>query len=685
LARASRSALVTLVAHPPRSMRRACALLLVTDAWAASHKVTPVEKVTELLTKLVVQVQEEGKAEAAQYDKFACFCKEQADQKVYAIGKSDDRIASLEAEIEDLTGEIASLDEEVTETKASVATEKSEQGAAQKTRAEEVESYTQEREELEEAIDAVDKAMAEMKRSKKGVKEASLLALTQRHLSKLSKFGLTVPDLTVLASMQQSEDPASYKFGGDDIIATLQELSRTFKAELARTDEEEGTKKHDHNMVEGARSNKLDAYEASIDKKEKLSADKSADKSEKEGLLSEETTARAADQGFLDAVTTTCEDKAKAWDERSKSRAGELTALTEAKGQLQAGGEKYDANEKLVGLVQKPAPSFLQTRGPRRIRELLAFLSKKAHALRSRRLAKLVHTVGLAGDHFAKVRGIIKDLISRLEDDAGAEATQKSFCDTEMRKSVEKRDEENANIETYAADIDKTKSQIIDLNEKITELGNEIAELHKSLNEMTEMRNQEKAHNEQTIADSTSGAESINEAITILNDFYGAAKLIQTGVHSTAPTDRDGNTVGDLVPETFEDGDGRKHDESKGIIGLLEVIASDFERTSSTVTSAEEEAQSSYEAEETRINGEIDAKGEEKDGLESDVRTKESELTEFRDNLKESTTIHEQALDELETLKASCVEGEESYAQRRAERQKEIESLQEALKLLEEM
>lgn len=295
-----------------------------------------------------------------------------------------------------------------------------------------------------------------------------------------------------------------------------------------------------------------------------------------------------------------------------------------------------------------------------------------------------MHTVGLAGDHFAKVRGIIKDLIARLEDDAEAEATQKSFCDEEMKKAVEKRDEETANMETYSADIDKTKSQIIDLNEKITELGTEIAELHKSLNEMTEMRNQEKAHNEQTIADSTSGAESINEAITILNDFYGA-KLLQTGVRRQAPTDRDGNTVGDLAPETFEDGDGRKHDESKGIIGLLEVIASDFERTKTKVTAAEEEAQSSYEAEETRINGEIDAKGEEKDGLESDVKTKESDLVEFRDNLKESTTIHEQALDELETLKASCVEGEESYAQRRAERQKEIEALQEALKLLEEM
>jgi len=413
-----------------------------------------------------------------------------------------------------------------------------------------------------------------------------------------------------------------------------------------------------------------------------LSADKSADKSDKEGLLTDETTARAADQGFLDAVTTTCEDKAKAWDERSKSRAGELTALTEAKGLLSEGGENYDANVKLVGLVQKQPPSFLQTRGPRRVRQLLAFLSNQAHALRSRRLSKLVHKLGLAGDHFVKVRGIIKDLISRLEDDSEAEATQKSFCDEEMGKAMGKRDEETANIETNAANIDKTKAEIIDLNEKIVELGTEIAELHKAVNEMTEMRNEEKAHNEKTIADSTSGAEMVNQAITILEEFYGA-KLIQTKVSREEPTDRDGNTVGDLAPETFE-GDGRKHDESKGIIGLLQVISSDFERTSTTVASAEEAAQTSFEAEETRIKGEIDSKGTEKEGLESDVKSKDSALTEFRDDLKESTTMHEQALDELETLKASCVEGEESYAQRRAEREKEIAALKEALKLLEE-
>merc|ERR1719331_2739584 len=56
---------------------------------------------------------EEGKAEAAAYDKFACFCKEQADEKLYSITKKGEKIALLTAEVKSLTADITSLNQQI--------------------------------------------------------------------------------------------------------------------------------------------------------------------------------------------------------------------------------------------------------------------------------------------------------------------------------------------------------------------------------------------------------------------------------------------------------------------------------------------------------------------------------------------------------------------------------------------
>merc|ERR1719194_378579 len=76
-------------------------------------QITPVESVINLLEKLEKQTMEEGKAEAAGYDKFACFCKEQADEKLYSITKADQKIELLTAEVKALQGDITGLNKEI--------------------------------------------------------------------------------------------------------------------------------------------------------------------------------------------------------------------------------------------------------------------------------------------------------------------------------------------------------------------------------------------------------------------------------------------------------------------------------------------------------------------------------------------------------------------------------------------
>merc|ERR1719333_871075 len=93
--------------------------------------------------------------------------------------------------------------------------------------------------------------------------------------------------------------------------------------------------------------------------------------------------------------------------------------------------------------LQSHAVSFLQLddekSGPAKV---LAFLTQKAQILKSPVLSTLALKleVGEGKDHFVKVRSLIKDLIEKLEADAEAEETQKTFCDEKMGEAVDDRD-----------------------------------------------------------------------------------------------------------------------------------------------------------------------------------------------------------------------------------------------------
>merc|ERR1719386_579692 len=118
----------------------------------------------------------------------------------------------------------------------------------------------------------------------------------------------------------------------------------------------------------------------------------------------------------------------------------------------------------------------------------------------------------------------------------------------------------------------------------------EVAELKKALNEATEFRGQEKAENTKTLADATAGLAGVTKAMKILKDFYDNA-FIQ---YKPPKGDADGNTVGDLAPDSFSGDFSGNQDAAVGIIGQLDVIKSDFEGTISATNTAETDAEEQF-------------------------------------------------------------------------------------------
>merc|ERR1719235_2059220 len=134
-------------------------LAVATHGVKVKGKVTPMEKVVSLLKDLAAKVEAEGKEEAANYDKYACFCKEQASDKLYAIEKSEKRIADLKAEIEKLNAEIAELNKEIAFLAKKISDLEEEIDKKTKIREKEHAEYLVKAQDLDEAISACARAI----------------------------------------------------------------------------------------------------------------------------------------------------------------------------------------------------------------------------------------------------------------------------------------------------------------------------------------------------------------------------------------------------------------------------------------------------------------------------------------------------------------------------------------------
>merc|ERR1719401_2384047 len=111
-------------------------------------------------------------------------------------------------------------------------------------------------------------------------------------------------------------------------------------------------------------------------------------------------------------------------------------------------------------------------------------LAKRYHSAALAQLASRISAVirlgGAAGeDPFVKVKGLITDLIAKLEAEASAAAEEKAYCDDQMAKTEEKKSELEEDIAALAAKIDKAMAKSAELKADVKELQGELAALAK--------------------------------------------------------------------------------------------------------------------------------------------------------------------------------------------------------------
>merc|ERR1719316_1949844 len=125
-----------------------------------------------------------------------------------------------------------------------------------------------------------------------------------------------------------------------------------------------------------------------------------------------------------------------------------------------------------------------------------------------------------AADPFEKIKGLIEEMITKLQNEANEEATQKAFCDEENSKSKASKEEKTMKSDKLQARLDKATSTKAELEQSVKELEGEVAELDKGDAEATKLRQEENAENTKAAADFKEAAEAVTEAISVLREYY---------------------------------------------------------------------------------------------------------------------------------------------------------------------
>jgi len=696
------------------SAYQAHAVLLSSGAKVRAD-VTPVQKVIQMVEELQAKVSEEGKAEAATYDKFACFCKSKTDEKVKAIAEEEQTVKDLQTEFTTLSADRDTLDQNIQDLTTEIADLEEDIKTAAEVRAEEKATFEAALLDVTKSVTQLEKAVETLKASALLQGKSSTKALA--HVQGLMKtavnmadaMGLVEDNSGLFAFMQQpvTDVPvADYSFHAGDIVGTVEKLLKGFRDKKVELETTEAKAVSDFERGQQSRKHMLKAAKESLDEKNKERTMTTESIATTQSDMTNMNAVLNDDRTYLKDLTIKCELKAKQWDQRSSMRSAELSAITQAltvlQGQvatqaekvgeggrsamLQEGGIAED-DDLQVSFVQKRALRLVKKAGvvPAQSDEdmirskLIAIFRDAGKKYKSPVLSTLA--IKVAEDPFVKIKGMIQDMIEKLLEEEADEANHKGWCDEEISKTVKDRDYRLKDIEALQASLEELNAREEKLTLEKAELEDQIATLNSDYANQTKARAEEKEENEYTVDEAKDGVSAIKQALEILSHFYGEAAqaTVEEGFIQKQPS------VEDDAPDAGFDGAYTgAQGSSTGIVGMMEVILGDFERTISDTEELEASQKKEFVDYERETKISIGTKSSALAATSDDLTSTTEEIAADFKEIKTQSGLFDTATKTWEELLPGCVaDPGMSYEERVERRETEIQALKDAYCILD--
>jgi len=666
-----------------------CAFIL----FFAVGAVSPIEKTLQLLDGLIAKITKEGEEEHKLFEDFTKYCHDESMELKFQIETGKKDVERAKATIADEEAKIGGAEAKIEELSTTIATAEKDLAAATEIREKENADFKKLEKELMEAVSMLERAygIIEREMAKTGFIQGktAMNKVTEALEAVIVAAGVNAADKTKVAALLQATqgssdsdlefqpagapDPAAYKSQSGGILSVLEDMLEKAKAELAAAQKAEMNSSFDFKMLKQKLEDAIAFGDKQLAETKKAKAAAEEAKATAEGELETAAKNLADDETHLKDLQQECMTASEEDTESKKSRAEELEALATAKKILEekTGGASDRAYSFLqIGLVSKSGSKAKVKQVKQEILDLLQGLAQKTGDKQMSLLGERIKSAAMLGeDPFAKIKGLISEMIEKLEAEAAKEAAHKAFCDKEMSETKAKKEDKETELDDLTTKIDKATAKIAKLKEEIATLETELGEIAAAQKKADDLRMEQKTAWEAAKADYEQGLEGVGMALQVLRDYYaekeeGAEEFLQ----------------GRMGQQKHSKASGA----ATGIIGMLEVVESDFSKLLAEGNAAEAMAQEEYEklTEDNKI-----ATTEKSTAVKyktKDVAETESMLAGLKEDKEVAMKEYDAIMEYWEKLQPMCIAKPEPYAERKRRREAEIAGLKQALTILEE-
>jgi chromosome segregation ATPase len=645
----------------------------------------PVTKVINLLKDMKKQLEKEAEEDEEIYEKLACWCETNDKEKTKAIADAEAHIQDLTATIEELSATSARLSTEIKNLEKEVAENQEALDQAKAMRAKELAEFNAEEKDVLLSIQALKNAIIVLSKHHPGAAfvqlstsqsqdVATMLAGVMQRNSVMLETMLTPSQKRVVnAFVQAPEDyfdaeptfKQSYAPASGQIFGILKQMKETFENNLSASQKEELASQKAYEELKKAKEEEIAAGQDAIDTKtqelattdEKLALSKQDMEDTKAGL--------SEDEAFLLMLKEKCQDADQEYEERQKTRAMEIEAVTKALSFLTS-----DEARDLFSKTFNPALVQKKSTISNRQSQASKLLTKIAKKNNNPRLLQLAMSVKL--NAFTKVKKAIDDMIAQLLKEKQDEIKLKDFCRESFYQNemnTERKTREKEDLKKLISDLEMT---IDSLTKAIETLKAEIAEMEVQMKRAGEDREKANKEFQLTVADQRATVKLLTQALTVLKGFYdkkAKMALVQASNKAAPPP-----------PPGFKE--YKKNAAAGGVMGMIQSIIDDAKALEAEATRAEEESQKAYEDFVTETQASIEEKSK-------DIVNKSEEKAKAEEDKTQAETDKENVMLELDQLSneaadlhKTCDFVMKNFDIRQSARDEEIEGLKKAKAIL---